>query len=136
MDRLYSRPVNGSNLYSRPNSADKLLSLAANVYLRGDDFAKCVGQTMVSQAVRFSAESQNNNNNCKSKITREAVLAELALMAEGHHPECQKITGRFVRCPQFQQACNILADAIQMESYRYPARRDQIPAPPGWLLPV
>ena len=72
----------------------------------------------------------------KSKLTREALLAELALMAEDRHPECQNITGRFVRCPQFQQACKILADAIQMESYRYPARRDQIPAPPGWLLPV
>jgi hypothetical protein len=72
----------------------------------------------------------------KSKITREAVLAELALMAEGRHPECQNIMGRFVRCPQFQQASKSLADAIQMESYRYPASRDQIPAAPGWLLPV
>jgi hypothetical protein len=74
--------------------------------------------------------------NCKSKITREAVLAELALMAEGRHPECQNITGRFVRCPQFQQACKILGDAIQGETHRYGAKREEIPAPPGWLLPV
>ena len=72
----------------------------------------------------------------KSKTKREAVLAELALMAEGRHPECQNITGRFVRCPQFQQACKILADAIQVESYRHSAGREKIPAPPGWLLPV
>ncbi len=72
----------------------------------------------------------------KSKITREAVLAELALMAEGRHPECQNITGRFVRCPQFQQACKILADAIHVETYRYGAKGEEVPAPPGWLLPV
>ncbi len=72
----------------------------------------------------------------KSKITREAVLAELALMAEGRHPACESITGRFVRCPQYQQASKILSDAIQVESYRHLARRDEIPPPPGWLLPV
>ena len=72
----------------------------------------------------------------KSKIAREAVLAELALMAEGRHPECQNITGRFERCPQFQQACKILADAIQGETHRYGAKCEEIPAPPGWLLPV
>ena len=72
----------------------------------------------------------------KSKTTREAVLAELALMAEGRHPECQNITGRFVRCPQFQQASKILADAIQVQAHRYGAKREEVPAPPGWLLPV
>ena len=72
----------------------------------------------------------------RSIITREAVLAELALMAEGRHPECQNITGRFVRCPHLQRASKILADAIQVESYRQLAKREQIPAPPGWLLPI
>ena len=71
-----------------------------------------------------------------SKVTREAVLAELALMAEGRHPEWQNIMGRFVRCPQFQQACKILADAIQVEAHRYGAKREAVPTPPGWLLPV
>ena len=72
----------------------------------------------------------------KSKITREAVLAELALMAEGRHPECPNITGRFVRCPHLQRASKILADAIQVESYHQLAKQEQIPAPPGWLLPI
>ena len=72
----------------------------------------------------------------RSKITREGVLAELALMAEGRHPQCQNITGRFVKCTQFQQACKILADAIQVEAHRYGAKREEVPAPPGWLLPV
>jgi hypothetical protein len=72
----------------------------------------------------------------QSKTTREAILAELALMAEGRHPECQNITGRFARCPQLQQACKILADAIQVETHHYGAKCEEVPAPPGWLLPV
>jgi uncharacterized protein YegL len=72
----------------------------------------------------------------KAKLTREAVLAELALLAEGRHPEFQNITGRFLRCPQFQRASKILAAAIQVESYRQLGKRDIIPAPPGWLLPI
>ena len=72
----------------------------------------------------------------KPKATREAVLADLALMVEGRHPECQNITGRFVRCPHLQRASKILADAIQVESYRQLAKREQILAPPGWLLPI
>lgn len=72
----------------------------------------------------------------RSKTTREAVLAELVLMAEDRHPESQNITGRFVRCPELQRASKILTDAIQEESYRQIAKREQIPAPPGWLLPV
>lgn len=72
----------------------------------------------------------------KSKITREAVLAELAELAEGRHPDCQSIMGRFVRCPELQRASKVLSDAIHAESYRHPAGRDEIPPPPGWLLPV
>jgi len=72
----------------------------------------------------------------KLKITREAVLAELALMAEGRHPACESITGRFVRCPELQRASKILFDAIHAESYRHPAGRDEILPPTGWLLPV
>ena len=71
----------------------------------------------------------------KPKITREAALAELALMAEGRHPECNTITGRFIRDPELQQASKILYDAIQGESYRQP-RSDITPAPPAWLLPA
>ena len=72
----------------------------------------------------------------KSKITREAVLAELRLMAEGRHPECKNIMGRFARCANLQRASRVLSEAIQTESSRYPAERDVIPAPPGWLLPI
>ena len=72
----------------------------------------------------------------RSKATRDTVLGELALMAEGRHPECQNITERFVRCPHFQQACKILADAIQVQTHRYGAKREEVVPPPAWLLPV
>ena len=70
----------------------------------------------------------------KSTITREAVLAELALMAEGRHPDCNTITGRFIRDAELQQAAEILRDAIQAESYGH--RHGEIPVPPAWLLPA
>jgi len=73
--------------------------------------------------------------NCKSTITRHAVLAELAPMAEGHHPECSTITGRFIRDPELQQASKILCDAIGAEYHRQ-AAGDITPPPPGWLLPA
>lgn len=71
----------------------------------------------------------------KSKITREAVLGELALMAEGRHPECNTITGRFIRDPELQHASKILHDAIQAEYYRQPAS-NIMQSPPAWLLPA
>ena len=71
---------------------------------------------------------------CKSTITREAALAELALMAEGRHPDCKTITGRFIRDPELQQAAKILRDAIQTESYRH--GHGEIAPPPTWLLPA
>jgi len=71
----------------------------------------------------------------KSKVTREAVLAELAAMAEGRHPDCSTITGRFIRDPELQQASKILCDAIQAEYHHQPAG-DITPPPPAWLLPA
>ena len=70
----------------------------------------------------------------KSTITREAVLAELALMAEGRHPDCNSITGRFIRDPELQQASKILCGAIQADSHRH--RHADITPPPAWLLPA
>jgi len=72
---------------------------------------------------------------CKSKVTRGAVLAELAAMTEGRHPDCNTITGRFIRDPKLQQASKILCDAIQAEYHHQPAS-DIVPSPPTWLLPA
>jgi hypothetical protein len=70
-----------------------------------------------------------------SQTTRAAVLSELAAMAEGRHPDCNTITGRFVRDPELQHASKILCDAIQAE-YRRHATGDITPPPPAWLLPA
>jgi hypothetical protein len=70
-----------------------------------------------------------------SQTTRSAVLAELAAMDEGHHPDCKTITGRFIRDPELQQASKILCDAIQVEYHHQPAS-DISPPPPAWLLPA
>ena len=72
----------------------------------------------------------------KIKIKREAILAELSQMAEGRHAGCETLIARFLRDPQYQQAAKILSDAIQVESYRRLTRRDAIPVPPAWLLPI
>ena len=71
----------------------------------------------------------------KSKVTQEAVLAELGLMAEGRHPDFNSITGRFIRDPDLQQASKILCDAIQTEYHHQPAS-DTTSPPPAWLLPA
>ena len=70
-----------------------------------------------------------------SKIKREAILAELAAMAEGGHPDCNTITGRFIRDPELQQASKILCDAVQVAYHHQPAS-DITPPPPAWLLPA
>jgi len=70
----------------------------------------------------------------RSKATRDTVLGELAAMAEGRHPDCHTITGRFIRDPELQQAAKILRDAIQTESYRH--GHGEITPPPAWLLPA
>jgi hypothetical protein len=65
---------------------------------------------------------------------REAVLDELTQLIEGRHPHCQTIIARFLRDPEFQQASELLAKAIE-EEQRY-RRSAVIDLPPGWLLPV
>lgn len=69
-----------------------------------------------------------------STLTRQAVLAELAELAEGRHPDCQSITARFLGSEEWQQASKILRVAIQQERFRHGA--GEFPAPPGWLLPI
>jgi hypothetical protein len=65
---------------------------------------------------------------------RKAVLDELTQLIEGRHPRCQTITARFLRDPEFQQASELLAKAIEEEQRR--RRGAIINLPPGWLLPV
>ena len=68
------------------------------------------------------------------RTRREAVLDELTQLIEGRHPRCQTITARFLRDPEFQQASELLAKAIEEEQRR--RRSAVINLPPGWLLPA
>jgi hypothetical protein len=68
------------------------------------------------------------------RVRREAVLDELTQLIEGRHPRCQTIIARFLRDPEFQQASELLAKAIEEEQRR--RRSAVINLPPGWLLPV
>jgi hypothetical protein len=70
-----------------------------------------------------------------SRATRATVLSQLAAMVEGRHPDCNTITGRFLRDPELQQASKILRDAIQAEHY-HQTTNDITPPPPAWLLPA
>lgn len=69
-----------------------------------------------------------------STSTREAVLAELTELAEGRHLNCQTVTARFLRSEEWKEASRILRQAIQQESFRQAG--NELPAPPGWLLPI
>ena len=68
------------------------------------------------------------------RTRREAVLDELTQLIEGRHPRCQTIIARFLRDPEFQQASELLAKAIEEEQRR--RRSAVINIPPGWLLPA
>jgi hypothetical protein len=68
------------------------------------------------------------------RTRREAVLDELTQLIEGRHPRCQTVIARFLRDPEFQQASELLAKAIEEEQRR--RRSAVINLPPGWLLPV
>jgi hypothetical protein len=74
------------------------------------------------------------NSKGKTSLTREAVLRQLDDLAEGRHPTCQTVTAKFMRSEEWKQASNILREAIQQESFRRGAT--DLPAPPGWLLPI
>jgi hypothetical protein len=67
-------------------------------------------------------------------LTREVVLAELTELAEGRHPVCQTVAGKFMRDEEWKQASIVLREAIQQERFRRVG--SELPAPPGWLLPV
>jgi len=68
------------------------------------------------------------------RTRRDAVLDELTELIEGRDPHCQTIIARFLRDPEFPQASELLAKAIEEEQRR--RRSVVINLPPGWLLPA
>ena len=64
----------------------------------------------------------------------EEVLRELDAIAQGQLPEQQTLMARFVACPDWQQASELVARAVDA-SQRSRRRARLLPAPPGCLLP-
>ena len=65
---------------------------------------------------------------------REAVLAELRLLAEGRHSSQQTVLERYRRCPEWKHASLVLARALSSRPGR--RRIAYLTAPPGWLPPL
>ena len=65
---------------------------------------------------------------------REAVLAELRLLAEGRHSSQQTVLERYGRCPEWKHASLVLARALSSRPGR--RRTAYLTAPPGWLPPL
>ena len=65
---------------------------------------------------------------------REAVLAELRLLAQGQHSSQQTVLERYRRCAEWKQATLVLARALSSRPGR--RRIAYLTAPPGWLPPL
>ncbi len=67
-------------------------------------------------------------------MTKKRVLRELQRVVEGQTRKTSEIVLEFKKCPQFQQSCQILAKAIQHNSYGRTTSAAKAPAglvPPG-----
>ena len=66
-------------------------------------------------------------------MTRKKVIEGLRLVIEGHNGKTSEIVREFKRCPQFQQCCQILAQALQNNTYG--RKRSAMKAPAGLVPP-
>lgn len=65
---------------------------------------------------------------------REQVLRELEGIAQGQHPDQQTPLMRFTRCPDWQNASELILGALRTSSRQRGGTR--LSAPPGWLPPA
>jgi hypothetical protein len=65
-------------------------------------------------------------------MTKPEVLAKLSRVAEGQHGKASEMVRDFKTCPQFQQACHILARALEGNTY---SRKGQTTKAPAGLVP-
>lgn len=65
---------------------------------------------------------------------REEVLLELECLAQGRHPDQQTPLTRFARCPDWQEASELVLGALQATSRQ--RRGTRLSAPPAWLPPL
>ena len=66
-------------------------------------------------------------------MTKKNVLRELQRVVEGQTRKTSEIVREFKKCPHFQQSCQILAQALQHNTYGRKA--SAMKAPPG-LVPL
>jgi hypothetical protein len=67
-------------------------------------------------------------------MTRKIVLCELQRVIEGQAGETSQVVREFKTCPQFQQACHILLQALQHNTYGRKSAAMKAPlglVPPG-----
>jgi hypothetical protein len=65
---------------------------------------------------------------------KQAVLAELARLAEGRHPRNRTLMARFAQCRELQSLAVTLARAVEAE--RRAGNATPLAPPPGWLPPL
>jgi PRTRC genetic system protein C len=66
-------------------------------------------------------------------MKKAAVLAKLSHVTEGRNGETSGTVRKFKTCPEFQQACHILARAL--ERNRYGRKPPTTKAPAGLVIP-
>ena len=67
-------------------------------------------------------------------MTRKKVLEGLRQVIEGHNGKTSEIVREFKKCPQFQQCCQILAQALQHNTYGR-NKRSAMKGPAGLVPP-
>jgi hypothetical protein len=66
-------------------------------------------------------------------MTKKSVLRELQRVVDGRTSKTSEIIREFKKCPQFQQSCQILAQALQHNTYG--RKRSALKAPVGLVPP-
>jgi hypothetical protein len=67
-------------------------------------------------------------------MTKKNVLRELRRVVDGRTRKTSEIVREFKKCPQFQQSCQILAQALQHNTYGLKRSAPKVPyglVPPG-----
>ena len=66
-------------------------------------------------------------------MTKKRVLQELQQVVDGQTRKTSEIVREFKKCPQFQQSCQILARALQHNTYG--RKGSSLKAPAGLVPP-
>ena len=66
-------------------------------------------------------------------MTKKNVLSELRRVIDGQTGKTSHIVREFKRCPQFQQSCQILLQALQCNTYG--RKRSAVKTPAGLVPP-